>query len=98
VAVWAILAAGCCGRLKQENARLREENMLLISQHHPQAGGDQAQLLYMQQRNECLLRHSDAKHSCEMIFRSETNPIAFQNLVFECLAQKGFPNGIDSCP
>ena len=53
--------------------------------------------LSQQKKNECILRHNDAKHSCELLFRDETNQVIFQNKIVNCLAEKGYPNGVDSC-
>lgn len=97
-----VAMSGCCSTsqyqsqiyaLQSENAKLRNE-----------VGTTQAQTLQMQRdaiaqqrKNECILRHNDAKQSCDMLYRGEPNSILLQNKLRQCLSNKGFPRGLDSC-
>lgn len=96
------LLTGCCstrgfeGRiasLESENSRLRSE----LSDSRGSQMAVQQESLSTQRRSECILRHNDAKHSCDMLFRGEPNSVVLQNKLLKCLSNKGFPSGLSSC-
>lgn len=101
LAVSALLS-GCCSTsqlqsqiyaLQSENARLRNE----IGTSQTQTLQMQRDAMAQQRKNECILRHNDAKQSCDMLYRGEPNSVLLQNKLRQCLSHKGFPRGLDSC-
>lgn len=79
--------------LESENARLRSAlNEDLRSQL-----SIQQETLAVHKRNECILRHNDAKQTCEMLFRGEPNGAVLQNKLLQCLSHKGYPKGLATC-
>jgi len=83
-----ITLGGCCSTEALENriASLQKENHKL-----------QYETLAQQHKNECLIRHNDAKMSCNMFFQGEPNSVALHNKILRCMTNKGFANGADSC-
>lgn len=48
-------------------------------------------------KNECLLKHNDAKVSCDILFKGEPDSYAFQVKIKQCIEKKGFVYGTESC-
>ncbi len=90
-----LVLGGCCStaRLESRVASLQAENHRLQGETQAQ----QREQLAQQRKNECLIRHNDAKQTCDMLFRGEPNSVALQNKIVKCMSNKGFANGVDSC-
>jgi hypothetical protein len=72
--------------LQAENQKLQGESL-----------ARQRETMAQQRKNECLIRHSDAKQSCDMFFRGEPNSVALHNKIVKCMANKGFAKGAETC-
>lgn len=92
---WLVVLGGCCSTTQLEDrlASLQAENYRLQNETQAQ----QREQLAQQRKNECLIRHNDAKQSCDMLYRGEPNSVALQNKILKCMSNKGFVNGPDSC-
>lgn len=100
--VAAGLISGCSSTRNFETriSTLEKENLKLRTDLDDARGSQlaiQQAALAAQKKNECILRHNDAKHSCDLLFRGEQNSILLQNKLLQCLSNKGFPNGLAAC-
>lgn len=93
--VGSLVVAGCCSTTQLESriSSLQAENQKLQTESLAQ----QRAAIAQQRKNECLIRHNDAKQSCDMLYRGEPNSVALHNKIVKCIANKGFANGADSC-
>lgn len=89
----SLLLVGCSSNLRRENEKLRDE----LASCRSEQRSVQQEALAVQRRNECLLRHNDAKHTCDLLFRGETNGVIFQNKMLQCMVVRGFKNGTNTC-
>lgn len=76
-----------------EAAKLRGE----LTTYNALALATQRETLQQQKKNECILRHNDAKQSCDILLRGEPNSVAFQSRMLQCMSNKGFRGGMSTC-
>lgn len=50
-----------------------------------------------ERKTECLIRHNTAKLTCDQLFKGEPNGLALQRKLIQCVAQRGFPQGMATC-
>lgn len=72
---------------------LQSENLRLLQEQESRS----VTCLEQQRKNECLYKHNAAMMSCDILFRGEPNGVALQQKIRQCMVNKGFPDGQDSC-